>query len=188
MTPGLALGAGLVAVAGILVVPVELRFRAPGDAGRRAGLEVAWLFGSLRRELLSPVRRAEKRRGGRRPGATTWVRAWRAGLAGPLLRLLRRLRRWIRVDDLRLRARIGLGDPADTGMLLGWLAAVPSGVRSLAPGLELRVEPDFTDAVLDCGAAGGIRVIPLGALASLLLFALSPATLRAAWVLWRGAP
>ena len=178
----------LLLVAGLLAVPVELRFRLDGGAGEPSRVEVAWLFGWVRRELR---RTAGRRRAGRRLLLGAWTRLrelraiWEAGFGRRCARLLRSLRRWVRIREMRVRARFGLGDPADTGMLLGWVNPLAAAAAGALPGLDLRLEPDFQEAVLAGEAAGEVRIVPLGALPLLVAFALSPSTLRAARALRR---
>ena len=181
--------AALLLVAVLLAVPVELRFWLGGGAGAPSRVEVAWLFGWVRREL----RRTARGSGPRRWPRVPWARLrelrgiWEAGLGRRCTRLLRSLRRWIRIRKMRVRARFGLGDPADTGMLLGHLHALAAAAAAALPGLDLRLEPDFQEAVLAGDVAGDLRIVPLGALPLLVAFALSPSTLRAVRVLRRGA-
>ena len=78
--------------------------------------------------------------------------------------------------------RIGLGDPADTGLLwafLGPLSALP--LRNA----ELRLEPEFVDPVLELEADGRLLLVPLRFLILAVAFALSPPTIRA-WSTLRG--
>jgi hypothetical protein len=170
-----AFSAALILVcAGLLAVPLDLRFAVGVDS--RPRVEIGWLFGLVRRGF-----RADRgSRRGRKPPASPrpWMRAWRAGLGDGIPRLLRSLRRGVRVRRLHLRARVGLGDPAETGLLVGWAAPLLAVVRA-PPALDLRLEPDFAREVLEGEARGELRTFPLLVLPPLLRFALSPATMRA---------
>jgi hypothetical protein len=81
------------------------------------------------------------------------------------------------VRELRLRARVGLGDPADTGLLVGWAAPLLAMARA-APRLDLHLEPDFAREILEGEARGELRAFPLLVLPPLLRFALSSSTVR----------
>jgi hypothetical protein len=166
----------LVGLLGLLAVPVDLRFAF--GAAARSHLEVAWGFGLWRGVLRGRPGSAQggSRRRWSEPAA--WVRAWREGLDERVPPLLRSLRRGVRVREVKLRARVGLGDPADTGMLVGFAAPL-LGVARAAPRLDLRLEPDFTREVLEGEAQGQLRAFPLLVLPPLLRFALSPSTVRA---------
>ena len=75
------------------------------------------------------------------------------------------------------RLVIGLGDPADTGMLYSalWPVLEPITYNSSA---KVRMELSFEEPALDLTARGQIRVFPIQMVWSVLLFALSPAGLR----------
>lgn len=176
MEAAAAVAVALFGLLALLAVPVDLRFAF--GAMERSHLEVAWGFGLWRGELRGRARSDRARSPRRWSQPAAWVRAWRAGLGDRVLRLLRSLRRGVRVREVKLRARVGLGDPADTGMLVGWAAPLLAVARA-APGLDLRLEPDFAREVLEGEARGELRAFPLLVLPPLLRFALSPATLRA---------
>jgi hypothetical protein len=75
---------------------------------------------------------------------------------------------------MRLRARIGLGDPAETGRL--WAVVGPvAGALSMVKSASIVVQPEFLDTVLDVDARGRIRIIPLQVIGLLLALAFSPA-------------
>lgn len=165
----------LVGLLGLLAVPVDLRFAL--GAAALPHLEVAWGFGLWRGELRGRPGSVRTRSRGRWSDPAAWVRAWREGLGERVPPLLRSLRRGVRVREVKLRARVGLGDPADTGMLVGCVAPL-LGVARAAPGLDLRLEPDFVREVLEAEARGELRAFPLLVLPPLLRFALSPSTVR----------
>ena len=88
------------------------------------------------------------------------------------------MRRRVHVRRLRLDARIGLDDPADTGRLWGllWpmLALAPTSTGSV------RVQPDFSGEVLWIDAEGQLWLRPLAVLAAVLAFLAAPAVWRIA--------
>ena len=81
-----------------------------------------------------------------------------------------------------MRARLGLGDPAETGRLWALLGPLNAAARNLAR-IDLQIEPEFLDPVFEFDARGACRLVPLRFLALAAAFLLSPATLRA----WRTA-
>ncbi len=182
---------GLVAV---LAVPVGVAFRVERVETFTGRLTICWLFGLVRvRVPVPPARRrkAEPSTGPEDAGRRARRKA-RAGSAGVLAVLRqpafrRRVRRLVRdvlriahLDGLRLRMRLGLGDPADTGRLwavVGPLTAASRGLR----GADVWIEPEFLEPALELRARGRLRVVPLQVLAVALSFALSPASVRA----WR---
>ena len=69
------------------------------------------------------------------------------------------LLRKFRLVRLELRGRVGLDDPADTGMVFGVLEAVrhlPMGAR-----VQIDVRPDFHGARFEGRAGMTIRVVPI---------------------------
>lgn len=180
----LALLAGLLA---LLAVPLELAFSVRRHGGRREGRgSLRWLFGLVRVRLGGPgerVRAGPGRPASRRPrrgggGARRMLALVQVeGFGSRLLRLARDLFRRIRIQELSLRVRLGLDDPADTGRLwavVGPLAALP-GLRRVA------IEPEFAAETFELDGRGRIRIVPLRLLSVLLRFALSPVTLRAVY-------
>ncbi|RCX31299.1 DUF2953 domain-containing protein [Thioalbus denitrificans] len=180
----LALLAGLLA---LLAVPLELAFSVRRDGVRREGRgSLRWLFGLVRVRLGGPgerVRAGPGRPASRRPrrgggGARRMLALVQVeGFGSRLLRLARDLFRRIRIQELSLRVRLGLDDPADTGRLwavVGPLAALP-GLRRVA------IEPEFAAETFELDGRGRIRIVPLRLLSVLLRFALSPVTLRAVY-------
>ena len=100
------------------------------------------------------------------------------GVTRGLLRLSRRILSGVKVKHLDARLRIGLDDPADTGMLYSslWPVLVPLSYNSSA---RVRMELSFEEPALDLTARELIRVFPIQLVWSVLLFALSLAGLRA---------
>jgi hypothetical protein len=180
----------LVALAALLAVPVELAFRVAGPEAASGSLAVGWLFGLLQHTVRfpRPERRRPRRKRPRRPrerdgkragGARRTLEVLRqAPFRRRALRLARDLLRALRPRDLRLRLRLGLGDPADTGRLWGVLGPL-AAVAGATPRAEVVLEPEFLEPVLEVEASGRVRVVPLQLLALAAAFALSPSTVRA---------
>jgi hypothetical protein len=100
----------------------------------------------------------------------------REGLRAAVGRLLRAAH----PHDVAVRAVVGLGDPADTGML--WSVVGPAAaVAEARTGGRLEVRPDFDEARLTVSGHGRFSVVPGQVLWALARFALHPATVRAAW-------
>ena len=187
----------LIAIAAVLAVPLEVAFRVERVAPLDGGIAVRWLFGLVRigvplggrGERGGPERppvvpeRARPRRRVRPRGIVAALRDGR--FRGRVRRLAGQLLRALHLDGLVLHARVGLGDPADTGRL--WAVVGPLGAWAQGlPGADVRIEPEFLEPVLELAARGRIRVIPLRVLAVAVAFALSPASLRA-WRTMRSA-
>lgn len=82
------------------------------------------------------------------------------------LRLLREVLAVVRLEGWRGHLRFGLGDPAETGQLYGYLVPVSLMMRE---GLDL--VPDFERACFIGHCDGAIRVVPLRLVVPLVRFA-----------------
>ncbi len=170
----------------LLAIPIHLRVAVERDPGFESRAKLSWLFG-LVRVRLHPSGKAKRQKGakarrdrrpGERPGRFAkrlGRRVLRADLRARSARFLGDLLRALRPRDLRLQARIGLEDPADTGML--WAAMGPLG--GWLPCSDIRLEPDFEQERFQLQASGRIRLIPLQVIWLALAFVLSPPIVRA---------
>ncbi len=70
-------------------------------------------------------------------------------LVGAILRLLNALRRSVAMEQLKGEVRMGLGDPAQTGMLVGLTHAIGGVVSPWADTSDLTFLPIFDEAVLE---------------------------------------
>lgn len=81
-------------------------------------------------------------------------------------RALRRTRRRIRLEPLKVHILVALPDPADTAVLFGKLtAALAAGLPALHRLMriqeqDIRLFPDFTEERMDCIADVGISIRP----------------------------
>ncbi len=90
-----------------------------------------------------------------------------------MFRFVADLWRAIRKQDVNLRIRLGLGDPADTGRL--WAVVGPvAGLLANVEEASVEIEPDFMDAVFELESSGEIRLIPLQILYLVVALLLSP--------------
>ena len=70
-------------------------------------------------------------------------------LVGAVLRLLNALRRSVAMEQLKGEVRVGLGDPGQTGMLVGLTHAIRGMVSPWADVSDLTLLPVFDEAVLE---------------------------------------
>jgi hypothetical protein len=189
---------GLAAVlAAVFLAPLDLQVwiaKAADEPRAVARVRVRYWGFPLEREWpaheaeeTGPKRSAERRASPRRR-AFGW-KSVRAALITPgfvrrCLWLGRDLLRLTRPDEVRVRGRIGLDDPADTGMWLGWLYGLNPLVRDHA---DVRIEPDFGGPVIEGTAEGRWRRRPAGLLGPLVRFLASPVVWRAALAARRAA-
>ena len=161
-------------------IPVDMAFDVGGPGAARSRMRVGWLFGLLGKEIgrsrKKPRERASKSRKKKRSANPFLSLLLTKGVARELVKLFRRILRGVRVKHLDARLRIGLDDPADTGMLYSSLWPV---LFPLTNNISARLELSFEEPALDLTARGRIRVFPIQMVWSVLRFALSPAGLRA---------
>lgn len=178
----------------LLAVPLELAFRFEGIEPLKGQVALRWLFGLVRFRISVPGagrrrhgqrERQSGRQSGRegRPNVLALLRE--AELRQRCRRLLSDVMAAAHLSELRLRVRLGLGDPADTGRL--WAILGPLSVLARRLGnADVRIEPAFMEPVLEFQAQGRSRLIPLQLLALAIGFVLSPVSIRA-WRTLRGS-
>jgi len=189
-----ALATIVLGIVAALAIPVQLEVSAELTDRLRGQVRLRWWFAVFnltpgatvaRKKPAAAVTPAKSAAAPRRSGRAAWAALRTRGLVPRALRLVRDLLCRIHVRRFRLRARYGLGDPADTGQLCGSLAPVLA--LASARGMDVRCLPEFGDAVIIDGACSGtIAVRPLSVLALILAFLCSPPAWRAARA-WRRA-
>ena len=173
----------------LLAIPVDVKFSVRWHERFRARVMIAWMFGLVRLPMPSktgkPSRQepSQKTRKGKPlyKGSRNMVTMLRSeGFWPRLLRFASDILNVMQVRIFRLRVRLGLEDPADTGQIwafVGPLTAMLAGAR----GTDIEIEPDFERAFLSVDGNAELRVIPIRVFAVVIPFIGSPATLRAAW-------
>lgn len=191
MLPGVLLF--VLAVVALLAIPVGVSFRLPEPPGRRADVRLHWAFGLLRVRVFpsraapsaQPDRTGDARRrppGARSDNACGGRSPWFALVRQPasrrrILAFIRDIWRAIRKDELRMRVRVGLGDPADTGQLwalLGPLSPLMAGMSRAS----IAIEPEFLEQTLSLEGSGRVQFVPLRLLYLTAALIVSPAIWR----------
>ncbi len=190
----------LAGLAGLLVlalsVPVDLTFSLEKDKGFQSRARIGWLFGLVgknlgakekrqKREKLEEPEKSEERekleepkKQGKKRGSRMFLAILRTrGFPGNSLKLARRLLRAVRVRELKLDLQIGLGDPAETGFLFGFVGPVLASVSSISSA-DINVEPVFHEQTMRGYCKGSIRVFPIRLVLAIVLFAFSLTTVR----------
>lgn len=177
----------------LLVVPIAVAFRFAGIEAFAGQISFRWLFGLVRfhirfpritkpkpakPEREAPQARAKPAARGRRANVPAVLR--QAAFRRRLYRFVRDLIRAVHAHELYLRLRLGLGDPADTGRLWAFVGPLNALAQNLE-NAEVRVEPEFTDPMVEFETHGRFLLIPLQFIVLALAFAVSPSSLRA----WR---
>lgn len=182
------LAALAVGAAALLCAPAELLFDVRHEAEWRASLRVRWPFGLLSFPVTSTESKPKQqpKPAKKKPKGGTRSRLWRvildAGFRRRLARFIRDVLVALRPRDLWVRLRLGLDDPAETGML--WSVVGP--LTAWAPA-RLDVAPAFPGPLFDLESRGRVRVIPAQLIGLVAGFALSPTTVGAAFRQWRRA-
>ena len=169
----------------LLALPVTLTFQLSWKETLSADLRLKWAFGLVRADVSpdpdnsgSEKREAARRRKSK-PKKKNFVVAIRQyAFRRRMLRFVSDVWRAIHKQNVWLRVRLGLGDPADTGRL--WAVFGPlSGMLTHLRDIRVALEPDFVDTTLEVDSSGTIRIIPLQLIIISLGLLFSPP-------IWRG--
>ena len=169
----------------VLAIPVTLRFQVFWRDTLEDDVSLRWAFGLLR--LRIPLSRPKKTAPeDERPKKTDRVertpKKKRNFLAALRQKRFRQrvfaffgdLWRAVHKNDISLRVRLGLGDPADTGQL--WAIVGPlAGMLAAAREASIAIEPEFSDATFELETSGSIQIIPLQMIYLALALVFSPA-------------
>ena len=189
MSAALAAAAALVVL--LLAVPLAVAFRFDGLKRLGGQLRIGWLFGLVRFRVSVPgggTRPASKRKKVAKPrgeGGAVFAVLRQAAFRGRVYRLVKDLLRAAHLREFRLRLRLGLGDPADTGRLWALAGPLNAAAQNLRDA-EVVIEPEFAEPALEFEACGRLRLVPLQLLAIVIGFALSPVSIRAWRTMWGG--
>lgn len=176
----------------LLAVPIDVAFRWRGVEAAEGQIAIGWLFGLVKFRVLlpdtakPPARTASQavkpraRRDARTSHGQVLVALRQAAFRHRAYRLLRDLLHAVRLRELRLGLRLGLGDPADTGLLWALVGPLNAAAQNLR-NARVRIEPDFIAPAFEVEAHGRCMLVPLQILLLVIVFALSPASIRA----WR---
>jgi len=168
-------------VLGILVlsIPVDMALEFELHDEMRARVRVGWLFGLVWKEIRArkkkPAEEGKKKKRDIRPFITL-IRT--RGMPGRLVKLARQVLRRLHIRQLDGDVRLGLDDPADTGIVCSFAWPALAYLNSFRL-LSVRFEPCFTEPLLELKMHGAMRVYPVEMAGPLLSFAVSPAFLRA---------
>ena len=179
MWTGIALGSLFAFFITLLSVPIEVSFSLDTAAQPRFRSRFIWLFGLVRKDIQKKEgKTGKKKRPGKRPDIRIMLRVLRTrGLFRQVRNLLVRLWRCLNFRRLEAEFTIGLGDPADTGLLFALIWPITTGMAGSISD-HVRMRPSFNEAVFKGYASGTIRVSPIRLIPPLMRFIFSPATLR----------
>ena len=162
----------IVLLALLLWVPFVCRFELAGGDGEETvkKIKLKWLFISHTidtdtiperkpREEVKKQKEVEKRKEETAEKEMDISRAFELvrTLHRPVILLVRRMVRSIRIRELSCNATFGLSDPADTGMLTGFLYAVSAPIAR-SPVVSVRLDPVFWDQTFGYRVRGSIGI------------------------------
>ena len=192
----IALASLAVLVVFLLCIPLDMVLHLDTDKQPRSRTRLVWLFGLVSKEIGRGKKKSkEKERGAeeklkpgkRRVNVRLILQILRTrGLLGRAKSLLKGIFSHLRIRDLTADITVGLGDPADTGLLFAIIGPAifflgSSHVR------DVRIKPSFEDEIVFKGyVSGALTLLPVQMVIPLLRFALSPPTLRTAKTLVAG--
>jgi len=143
-----------------LCIPLDAVLRIDVHGRPKSQVRLVWFFG-----LVSKKRRIKAR--------TIFQILRTRGLLKQLKRLLQDILKCLKIRDLRVNFRVGLDDPADTGLLFALIGPATFFLGS-SRFHEIRVEPSFEDEFVFEG------LVPIQLAIPFLRFVFSLATIRAA--------
>jgi hypothetical protein len=186
----------LALVAALLAVPVVVMVDAERGDRLEARWRVRWLFSlvDVRWSRRRPLPAAPEPSDATKPVRKSPARRWRGlrmgmaavrtrGLPGRVGRLAWALLRQAKLDEFRVRTAFGFDNPADTGIVYGFLS--PLLMIATARGLNVECRPMFEDSGIRGAVSATVHVRPLSVVGALGAFVFSPSVLRAAWAAWR---
>ncbi|MFC1942837.1 DUF2953 domain-containing protein [Chloroflexota bacterium] len=177
-----------------LCVPLNMAFHANVYGKPEVQLRVSWLFGLVNKEITGEKKKAEekkrlarvkkKRRRGDVRVIFSIMRT--GGLLSRIKIFLRGVLSCFMFRELAGDFTIGLGDPADTGLLFAFIGPA-TAFFGYSRFHQLRIVPSFTDdAILEGYSQGKVRLRPISLAPHFVKLAFSLTTIRIAMTLVAG--
>ena len=170
----------------VLSIPVDLTFEVATQTTGGQKVRVGWLFGLVGKDILPGKKKPPKKKKPEKvkkikkrkrpsPGLILSVLRTR-GLVAWVVKFARRMLRSLHFRNLDGSLRLGMPDPADTGLIYGltWPAFLPRSSDSI----RFRMEPAFEGPVFEAALQGAVRVFPAQMATNIVIFVVSPQGLR----------
>lgn len=170
----------------LLAIPVTLTFQVHWRETFQSSIRLLWLFGLVRVRLPSFQSKALSSQAEEPRGKSSRVERspvkssnlfsiiWQKAFRQRMIRFMSDFWHAVRKRHIRLRIRVGLGDPADTGQL--WAAVGPvAGMLATIQDASIEIEPEFFETTFELNSSGNIRLIPLQMIYLIVALLLSPA-------------
>ena len=199
----ISLSALVALVVFILSVPLDLTFRLEVYGRPRFDVRMKWLYGLVCKKLEKGEKKPRKKKkaveGKRKPdkiwqGVKTLIQILRTkglikGIIKQIQKLIRGILASLRIRKLGAEFKIGLGNPADTGLLFALVGPVTRflGFSRLH---EIRLVPVLDRAVFEGYSYGEVRLRPIRLVPPVFGFVFSPTIMRIVKIFiiskWRG--
>ena len=173
-----------------LIIPVEIAFSLNNLEKPKSNIRVKLIFGLINLQLFPQTPKEKKQeiteavpvRKKKRVTFRKFLKiAENEKFVGKLSAFIKRILKSIKLQLSKLYFRLGLDDPADTGMLWGVMGPV-SGILGYYSDNKIKIEPEFQDSAFDIDGTGNITIIPLEIIFISLIFLLSPVTVKTLWI------
>ncbi|MBM3265162.1 MAG: DUF2953 domain-containing protein [candidate division Zixibacteria bacterium] len=178
----------------LLAIPVTIAFSFRYPEQAQAGVTVSWIRTWFRYDSRTPRRSSKKKKPTQiRPFWKTSPETWflrarripgKKELGLRLLQLFFALIRCMRLYRFSATGRIGLNNPADTGLLWGAYSALSGGIKP-SNRITLDIRPDFEKAVFVIDGHGVVHIFPLHVAGVCIGFLLCRPVWRAVWSIAR---
>lgn len=171
-----------------LCIPLDLVFRANVEGRPKFNLRLKWFFGLVSSELRQTRKKPEEKKVEYEGKPGDWPHRLRVtfeilqtkGLLKQLRSFIKRTIRRIKIRELTANLKVGLDNPADTGLLFAFIAPLNLAINYFLPH-PIKIQPSFTGESFITGYLyGEVRLWPIQLAASLIAFAFSLPTLRVA--------
>ncbi len=176
--------AGLIVI--LLCVPLDISLHMDVYGRTKFSLRLRWLFGLVSKEIRRGKKKPEEKKAAegrpkprrRKIGARFIFEILRTkGLPEQLKRLLKNVLGSFKIRDLKANFRVGLDNPADTGLLFAIVGPANLFLSSTFSH-EIKLQPAFDEAVFEGYSYGTVRLWPIKLVASFLRFPFSLAAVR----------
>lgn len=178
----------LVLIIAFLAIPVSMTYKVTWLQAFQGSIKLQWLFGLVCVRI--PISQSRPQglsaddidldqviKSGNRPARKkkqNYLAVIRKSeFRRRVMRFVRDLWRAIHKRNMKLRIRIGLGDPADTGQLWAFVGPV-SVMAANVQEASIEIQPDFTENMFELNSSGDIRLIPLQIISLAVGLLLSP--------------
>ena len=172
----------------VLCIPLDAVLHIDVYGRPKFHMKLVWLFGLVSKEITRTKKKPEEEKGvaegkqkprKRKIKVRTIFQILRTkGLLGQLKRLLKDIFKCLKIRELRANFRVGLDDPADTGLLFALIGPVTFFLGSSRVH-EVKVQPSFEDEVVFEGYLhGATRLVPIQLAIPCLRFVFSLAAIR----------